>query len=235
MDFPVRPILFPVQPAMTQILFACNLYSSRKIYTSFDYTGTEQWIKQRNSEKIQGILNKGHTMKNICMLLFLAFLLSACGGPVSDLTRDIVENIQDGDATGSDGSGTYQITSVTTNCKGQCPAIGGGIQAVTTCKVGEQDQIMLYVTQTEGHLEVIGSTLYVQNMQGGYYADGSFKVGGYAAQYYGALEFFELVEGSIDSNGNFQGIARLYGKGQVENITVDCEGTYSVNGSKIST
>lgn len=164
------------------------------------------------------------------LMLLLTLPLAACGS--DGLDPDEVKSIPAGDATGSELSGGYRLTIVTERCSGQCPTFNVFGFWVRLCTPGHVDTETVTVAQTDGVLEVLdlGSSMYVNALKGGIYADGTFDVGGYEVQEGVEVGVAARVRGTVTTAGKITATATVFGQGEAEGKTIKCTGTYEVNG-----
>lgn len=161
-------------------------------------------------------------------LIMGALFAAACGAP-GDLSPDAVQNIPDGDATGSALSGTYDIEIRVTECSGSCGPFSVGIFSASVCDVGDTESGRVEVTQADGRL-VIDTDELPSRFEGGAYADGSFDVGGYATQFGGELQITARSLGQIHADGTLESTIRSRSWGEVEGNDADCVGVREVTG-----
>jgi hypothetical protein len=161
----------------------------------------------------------------------LALALAGCGSS-DTLTREEVENLPAGDATGTSISGDYELEFYTTACKGMCPLIDMGLYSISLCDVGHTDDASVSVTQTDGRLVIIGSSLMVQRMEGGLDQDGSFQVGGYATQSSGSVEVATLSSGSINPQSQLSATAETHAWGAIDQTQVNCTALFEITGQR---
>jgi len=161
--------------------------------------------------------------------IILGALFAAACGSSGDLSRDDVQNIPDGDATGSALSGTYDIEVRVTDCSGSCGPFSVGIFSSSVCDVGDTDSQRVEVSQTDGRLSIDTDDL-PSRFEGGAFADGSFDVGGYATQFGGELEITARTLGQIHDDGTLSATIRSRTWGEVEGQSADCVGVREVTG-----
>jgi hypothetical protein len=157
-----------------------------------------------------------------------ALALAGCGSGLQDLTRDMVEDLPAGDATGSAASGTYSLQLYTTRCRGTCHVTVDGFSA-SFCDVGQEDDTMVTVTQTDGALALSSSGLILDRLTGGLFSSGHFVVGSWGTQNGGTVEV--EVEAIGDFTGDaYSGEAVSYGHGSVDGHDIDCMAEYEITG-----
>jgi hypothetical protein len=160
-------------------------------------------------------------MRNIVVFLVLA----GCGGS-SDLDADVVTHLPPGDATGSAFAGRYEMTSVTTDCTGDCRTSAGDA-VYSACDIGTRFEDTMMVTQTDGKLVIdVDGNDYVSRLEGGVFADAMFEVGGLRTQQGGTVAITSRVTGAFGAK--LTGTARLRVRGQ----GLDCVIETDVTGEK---
>lgn len=170
----------------------------------------------------------------VLLPLATAAALTACADDSTDesLSMQSVTEIPEGDAAGTDRSGSYQVDLYTSHCEGKCLAVSDWY-TVTFCDVGDRDLESFHAEQDDGALQIDGNDdNYVSRYEGGIDADGSFEVGGYATDAGGAMKSTARVEGSIDEAGVIDAVAEIHVWGSFEGNGVDCYATYEVAGER---
>jgi hypothetical protein len=100
--------------------------------------------------------------------------------------------------------------------------------------VGDDDTETVKVVQKDGALEMteIGSSMYVDQMQGGINADGRFDIGGYELQQGSSVAVAIRARGSIAPDGTLVADVQGKGNGSYEGQTISCRATYEVTGQR---
>jgi hypothetical protein len=182
--------------------------------------------QQRSSDREQKVtarvMHGGRRMKIHHAIIFLV----ACGGDSGELDPDVVTNLPPGDATGTALGGRYSMSSLTTDCSGDCTTnIDGFVYAA--CDVGVRLDDTVVVTQADGALKIdVEDNDYVSRLEGGVFASSMFEVGGVRTQYGGSVTIAARVTGTITST--LSGTARLRVSGQ----GLDCVIESEVSGEK---
>ena len=185
-------------------------------------------------------LHHPRTMHGLCVLppltlALAAVVLPACGDhdDASDLSMDSVTEIPEGDARGTDRSGTYQVDIYTSHCEGSCLAVADWWTA-SFCDVGDRDLESFDATQRDGALQIDGSDdNYVSRYEGGIDGDGTFEVGGYGTEGGGVMKSTARVEGEIADDGHIEAVAEIHVWGSYDGVAVDCYATYEVEGDRL--
>lgn len=167
--------------------------------------------------------------------LGLGAWLAACGGGGGDggyLSKDTVTDLPAGDATGSDFSGEYDVELYTSDCSGKCPVIDYGWFTWSICDVGDKDDDVVTIQQTDGRLQVDSDGgLEVTRLIGGINSDGSFDVGGYSTEDSGNVQITARAEGDL-SGATITATAKAAAHGTTSDGTrIDCTATYEITGS----
>lgn len=150
-------------------------------------------------------------------------LLVACGGGSSDLDPDAVTSLPEGDAIGTGYSGHYRMTSLTTDCSGDCTTSVDGV-VYSACDIGARLEDSITVTQTDGKLQIdVAGNDYVSRLDGGVFANAMFEVGGLRTQLGGSITITTRVTGSFASK--LTGTARLRVSGHGLKCLIESEVT----------
>lgn len=169
--------------------------------------------------------------------IFSLMLLVACAGDErgtvagGGLSRDDVENIPPGDATGSAASGEYEVEMLTIACHGTCPVLHEGPFSSETCDVNQEDFADLEVTQADGAIVMNADGLIVDRLAGGIDADGSYVVGAYGTQGSGQVHVFVLGTGVLDGE-TFTGMSEAHAVGLYGDTVIDCTAIYELTGER---
>jgi hypothetical protein len=156
----------------------------------------------------------------------LLVVLAACGGGSGDLDPDVVTNLPPGDATGTAFAGSYEMSSVTTDCSGDCRTLVEGI-TYSACDIGTRLEDNITVTQADGKLVIdVDGNDYVSRLEGGVFADGMFEVGGLRTQQGGSVTITARVTGTFAAKLTGAARLRVHGQG------LDCVIESDVTGEK---
>ena len=153
---------------------------------------------------------------------FFLVAVAACGGGGGDLDPDVVTELPPGDGTGTAATGTYEMSTVTTDCAGSCRIEVEGFP-YSACDIGTRLDETAEVTQTDGLLVVdVDDSNYVSRLEGGIDADGSYEVGGLRTQNGGEVVITARSVGTV-TGGTWTGTARLLVKGMGLNCTIEAD------------
>ncbi|MFO8072076.1 MAG: hypothetical protein R6V85_09400 [Polyangia bacterium] len=154
------------------------------------------------------------------------------GGGDDYLAQETVSGLPEGDASGDWASGSYELEMYTTACDGVC-SVEESDWVYSICEVGNTETVTVEVEQEDGFLriDIPNDSYFVQRLEGGIFADGSFDVGGYATDLGGDIQSTARAEGSISQDRQLEGTARSHVWGQAYGYSVDCEMTLEIEGS----
>jgi len=172
-------------------------------------------------------------MKGYVLVVVFGIGLISCGGN-SGLGQKDVMDLPQGTATGNALSGVYEIELYAKDCKGKCRISYMGT-TVSYCDIGDKENDTVDVTQTEGRIQIDidPGDFLVTRLEGGINTDGSFLIGGYATHFGGQGEVATLAQGSISTEGVFQGEIEAHLWGSAEGHSIDCTQIYDLSGSRL--
>lgn len=161
-----------------------------------------------------------------------SLMLAACGE--SELSRETVTSLPEGDATGTALSGRYTMELLTTDCNGVCPKLDFGWITYTPCKVGHTFSGWVDVTQSDGRLEVkVSGGFFVKVLLGGVSSSGAFDVGGYTLDSGSShkVDITARVKGTMDTT-KISGDVKANGLGDAYGQEINCLGMYTLSGTR---